>query len=404
MLTSDHVLTRRRGDRLHLFELRPEQRQRALVIAAVYCDAAETCVGVTRAEFEQCCAEVDIHPDDRRLAAGLHKLVTDRCSFAMRADVDPPELRRVLFQRAAAWRRELPATERLDRDSVLAEAGKALDLDTADLGHRLFCDLKSAHLLTEFRSIDAENLLAAWQLGQGQAVLLKSVRVQVEVRSAVPSTLRTLFHKLKFLRLLFVLEALDDGGYRLEIDGPFSLFRSVTKYGLQLAILVPTLDQCCAWQLDAEVIWGRDKRRLQFHLEGGDRDVDPPPLRLADEIATLVARFDKLGTAWRVEPSTQVLHLPGAGLCVPDLLFTHGVTGREVHLEVMGYWSRDAVWRRVELVEAGLPDRILFAVSDRLRVSEKVLDADRPGSLYVYKGVMSAREIAGRLDLLAALP
>jgi predicted nuclease of restriction endonuclease-like RecB superfamily len=96
------------------------------------------------------------------------------------------------------------------------------------------------------------------------------------------------------------------------------------------------------------------------------------------------------------------LDLPGIGLCVPDLTFTHAATDRRVYLEVMGYWSRDAVWRRVEMVEAGLPHTVIFAVSSRLRVSEEALGDDLPGQLYVYKGVMSARAIAERLDAAVA--
>jgi hypothetical protein len=66
----------------------------------------------------------------------------------------------------------------------------------------------------------------------------------------------------------------------------------------------------------------------------------------------------------------------------------------------MGYWSRAAVWKRVELVHAGLAERILFAVSAKLRVSEEVLGDDLPGALYVYKHAMSARAVAERLDRL----
>jgi hypothetical protein len=50
-----------------------------------------------------------------------------------------------------------------------------------------------------------------------------------------------------------------------------------------------------------------------------------------------------------------------------------------VYLEVMGYWSRAAVWKRVELVQAGLAERVLFAVSSRLSVSEEVLDGRPAG-------------------------
>ena len=97
-----------------------------------------------------------------------------------------------------------------------------------------------------------------------------------------------------------------------------------------------------------------------------------------------------------------MIDLPGVGLCVPDLAFTHRDTGEMVLLEVMGFWSRDAVWKRVELVEAGLPQKILFAVSSRLRVSEAVLEDDAPGALYVYKGAMSAAQIEKKLDALVA--
>ena len=51
-------------------------------------------------------------------------------------------------------------------------------------------------------------------------------------------------------------------------------------------------------------------------------------------------------------------------------------------------------------MNAGLPQPIVFAVSSRLRVSEEVLDADLPGQLYVYKGVISARAVEQRLDAI----
>ena len=71
---------------------------------------------------------------------------------------------------------------------------------------------------------------------------------------------------------------------------------------------------------------------------------------------------------------------------------------------MLGFWSRDAVWKRVELVQAGFAHRIVFAVGQQLRVSEAALDAELPGALYVYKRTMSARAILERVDALAAIP
>ena len=86
---------------------------------------------------------------------------------------------------------------------------------------------------------------------------------------------------------------------------------------------------------------------------------------------------------------------------MPDLLFEHGETGECVFLEVLGFWSRAAVWRRVELMQGGLDERILFAVSKHLRVSADVLGDELPGALYVYKRKLHAKTILERIEQLA---
>ena len=88
--------------------------------------------------------------------------------------------------------------------------------------------------------------------------------------------------------------------------------------------------------------------------EGEPQGTAAAAARLPDEVARLRDRFRTMKTAWTAEPAHALLDLPGAGLCVPDLVFTHADTGRRVYFEALGYWSREAVWRRVELVEAGL--------------------------------------------------
>jgi len=69
-----------------------------------------------------------------------------------------------------------------------------------------------------------------------------------------------------------------------------------------------------------------------------------------------------------------------------------------VFVEILGFWSRDAVWKRVELVEKGLAPPIVFCVSARLRVSEQVLPEDASGALYVYKGAIVPRALAAKCE------
>ena len=400
MLTTDLVRVRRRAGRISASPLRRAERERLLEVAGGYAAAARAGVGRTRGEFESACDGVPSAATDYKLVKGLRKLVRDRCTFEVRDDVDPPALRRAVFAQAATARRELDGNAAFEPDAVIAAVAARIDLAADDVPDALFADLKANHVLTAFDAIDGPALVEAYELAQQQAILLRAVRVALTFRRPDPGGLRLFFRRLKFHRLLYRATRLPDDARRVEIDGPFSLFQSVTTYGLQLAMLLPVLPACGpGWELEADIRWGSDRQPLEFRLEGEPTaKTGGDDLRLPDEVARLRDQFDRMRTPWKVAVAHDLLDLPGVGLCVPDLVFTHDASGRRVYLEVLGYWSREAVWRRVDLVEAGLPHPIVFAVSRRLRVSEEVLDEDLPGRLYVYKGVMSARAVEELLD------
>lgn len=401
MLTSDLVRVRRKGDELTTRPLPPKAREAALQIGARYLELTEMGVGRTRQAWERALASVQVHARDRKLAAGLRKLVEDRCSFEPDPGVPPAELRVEVFRLASTRRQALSAGEAFDRDAVLAEVAVTRGLTGEDLDRRLYSDLKRFRRLHVFDPLTAEELVDRYERGQAQAVLLKATRVVVTLHATQPAALRRLFHKLKFLRLLHTIERLPEGEHRLVLDGPLSLFGPSTKYGLKLALLLPALERTGAFTLDADVLWGKARDRCTFHLERAGHDGQAGDDSTArDEITTLQERLKKLDTGWSVRRSTRILELPGVGLCVPDLVFTRD--GRRVYLELMGWWSRDAVWKRVDLVEGGLKDRVLFCVSSRLRVSEQALGDEHPGSLYVFKGVMGARQVLAKIEELAA--
>ena len=400
MLTTDLVRVRRRGGRIEARRPGRAARERLLAAAEGYVAAARAGVGRPRAAFEAACDDVQCEPTDYKLLQGLRKLVRDRCDFETPGDVDAPALRRAVFARAAAARRALDDGDSFERDAVVAAAAAECGLPARDVPEALFADLKEHQVLARFDAIGGPALVAAYETAQHQAILLRAVRVVVTFERPDPGGFRLFFRRLKFHRLLYVATRPADGVCRVEIDGPFSLFRSVTAYGLQLALLLPALHACgCRWELDAEILWGPERQALEFHLEGEpETDAAGEDPRLPDEVARLRDRFRRMKTLWKVGVAHELLDVPGFGLCVPDLVFIHTETGHRVHFEVLGFWSREAVWRRVELVEAGLSQPIVFAVSRRLRVSEEVLDENLPGQLYVYAGAISARAIEERLE------
>jgi len=415
LLGADRVHARRKGSELRLVRLDDRARDRALHIAERLLTTLQAQSGGTREEVEEAIRDVsatfDGGPTDRRMVDGLWKLLDDEATWdAVAGELEPIEVRRTVFMLATALRR----VGEFDRAAVFSRAAEVLESTAASVEAALYADLRGAQRLIAAPEWSAKTLVDRWEGAQAQAVLLRAVRIEVYVACASAGSYRALFHRLKFLRLLHEVHRLSPdekwpdekrpngktarkGGHRIVIDGPFSLFESVTKYGLKLAMVLPLLESCDAFHLIAEVRWGATRTPLTFKLDGGaagNADTPPP---LTDEVASVLTRFAALDSAWTARPAPEVLELPGVGLCVPDLLFEHK-DGTRAYLEVLGFWSRDAVFRRIELVERGLPHPIVFAVSKRLRVREDLIEDGLPGSLYVYKGTMSARVILDRLE------
>lgn len=398
MLTADHVRGRRKNGELVVRPLNDGERTRALTVAEAYVGIARASVGRRREEIVQAWSAVPVAARDKRISDGLRKLVEDDCEFDVVAPSDPVELRSAIFLRASAARQGLEGPARFERGAILEPVALEQKLSTADLERALYADLKGEQILCGVKVASATFIVRDYERGQAQAVLLRAEKVVADVLCATPAAYRGLFHELKFRRLLYRIEPRETG-YRIEIDGPYSLFESVTKYGLGLALVLPALEACDSLTLVAQIRWGKTREPLLFrHEHRNDADPLRPPTRLRDDVESLRDAFAALDTPWRVRVSTQIFDLPGVGVCVPDLVFQHEAGGESVHFEALGFWSRDAVFRRVDLVQRGLTRPMLFAVSSRLRVSEAVLDPDEPASLYVYKGTMNARAVERKLD------
>ncbi|MFZ5889802.1 MAG: DUF790 family protein [Myxococcota bacterium] len=401
MLSVEHVRVRRSGERLLLSELSAKQRLRAVELGRALSQILGESVGRTRDEVERALELVETRASERKLVDGLKKLLDDACEFAELEGSDPAALRREVFLRAARARREASLEVPFDRDAVLSASGAEHGFSAQDVEARLFADLRGAHRLVKAPFLSAEELVERYQRAQVQALLLRAASVVATVRCSSPDAYRALFHKLKFRKLLYQLEREADGAYRIRIDGPFSLFEAVAKYGLELALLLPALESCDVLELKARVLWGKQRTPLDFeHRHVTRRPVLEPAAELRDDVATLLEDFNSLGSAWRCRVAEEILELPGVGSCIPDLVFERGDGGAPIYLELMGYWSRDAVFRRVELVERGLSARVVFAASSKLRVSEEVLESDH-AALYVFRGKPSVRAIEQKLDALA---
>jgi len=398
----DLVRVRRKNGVLSLTKPSADALLRARALAEQVLLVLSGSVNETRLVVEEALNELESTPQERKLLLALRKLALDDSVFDGNTALDAQALRREVFTRAAIARKDLEFGARFERDRVLAESATALGITTEALEAGLYSDLRSAERLLKAPPYDADGLLARHARAEVQAVLLCSVRVVVDVLCATPDQYRSLFQKLKFRQLLFRMSALAGGGYRIEIDGPYSLFESVTKYGLELALILPALEACDSVKLTADLRWGKKRDPLTFSLSLTQaRTLEPSLAR--DEVQALLDAFRE-NESFRAELAQEVLDLPGIGLCVPDLCFTHQATGELILCEVLGFWNRAAVWRRIELVEQGLASKIVFVVSARLRVSEEALDGADSAALYVYKGTINPKALQRKLEQLTVAP
>lgn len=411
MLTADLVGARRRGTELRLPPTDGARRARIAALAADFGAVARAHLGEPRAAVEEALeaaaeAAQTGAPGERRLADAVRKLVCDELRFEEPAREDAVACRRDTFRRAAAARREAPAAP-FDRAAVLDAVARARGTTAAALEAGLYADRPGAQRLLAAELTAPLLIATGFEIREAQAVLLRATKIEASVRAADAALYRGLFKTLKFLRLLPIITASKDAGtsgYRIEIDGPLSLFQGGGRYGLQLALALPAIAACDAWSIEADVRWGAERRPLRFRLggsattgRGGSARDAPAP----DDLSAFITAFERLDSGWRIDREPAVLDLPGAGLCVPDLAFVRLRDGACVYFELLGFWSREAVFRRADLVRAGLPHRILFAVSKRLRVGEAILDDAPTAALYVFGRVIAAKEILARLEALA---
>lgn len=366
-------------------------------------------VGRPRGALDDALAELIGQDTDYLLHRGLAKLLEDRSEFGTDAPIAPAELRRRVFERAAE--RHPVAREGGDRlhavtrASVLESVGAELGLSLEQCERSLYADLSREQRLQKFEPIAAPALLDRYNVALAQAVLFRATALEIELPPVDPQRYRQLFRYMKFYRLLYAVRGTGATGYSMTIDGPASLFQLGAKYGVQMAEFLPALLLCDRWKLRAELLWGKERKRLSFSLESGsglrshysDRGV-----YVTEEEAHFVRRFTESVKGWSLEKRPEIIDLDGRGVLVPDFVVT-SADGREALLEIVGFWRRSYLESRCALLAEHGPPNLVLAVSQRLRASEDRLES-MPGAVVFFKDVIPVKEVLARCEEVARIP
>lgn len=357
-----------------------------------------------RGALDESMADIVGHGTDFLIWRGLAKLLLDRSEFETVSSLEPVEIRREVFSASA----ELgPVTSDEVRQKVLEQAGAALKLNAEEVEHGLYADLEARQRLTSFKSIKPQALLHRYNLALAQAVLYKATRLVVEFRDLDSNQLRYLFQMLKFHRLMHRFER-QKGGYRLEIDGPASLFSKSRKYGLQMAVFLPALLVLDRWELCAELDWkggGKSKSATPHQFLLSDKDGLVSDRRItgqwvAEEERYFEDRFAEAETDWQLERQGSIVELGDNQVIIPDYRLTHP-DGREVLLEVVGFWRLAYLERRIDLLTKSQKIPLVLVVSERLKTGRGKL-AEVPAEVVFFKGVILVNKVLEAVEAASA--
>ena len=393
MLTRDLLLFRvQRGELRPAFVSRDEP---ALVsLAEELLSVVVRGVGAQRDEVEDALDALAGAFPRPRVAKGVVKLLVDRLEF----DEAPPEisaLRMERLPRAAQVLRALPPDATVE--AYEARLQEALGAPLADVRAQLYADLPGHRRLLDFEPLTAEELLDRYNLGLAQGLLLGARRLTVRAKAPELLRVRKVLRWLKFCRLVAEVEREGDD-WSLEVEGPGTVLDLQKKYGLQLASFLTAVPVLERWSLSAEVQVGR--RRGTLELDHTDPLVSPLPSALGHvppEVATLAQGF--ADAEWQLDLTPLPRHVGATGLCVPDLLFRHKGTGREVALELFHAWHATSLSRRLEELKARPDPALLLGVDRTLAKGLSQREAlEQHPQVVLFHGFPSAKRVRERLS------
>ena len=398
MLTGDLVRVRINGKDIYPSFVKPDDPrllERAEDLCTVFHAALQQ--KGTRGGLQEAVAEIEGLDTDHKLTKGLGKVLLDRCEFAVGAELDPVELRARLFSLAASrgpLSLHAGPTGRATAADVLAALAAELGHSPDVLAASLYADRKDEQVVTAFDDLDPPGLLHRYNLALVQSVLLKASELSVTLSAPDPKRVRQLYRQLKFFGLMYRVER-DGADVTLRVDGPASLLKQSTRYGMQLATFFPSLPLLpTPWAMEAEIRWGKRGLRKQLcvssaqGLQSERRDQGAWRSRTEQFFED---RFTALDSGWELLPG-EPLDLGGQDLLVPDFTFRKG--GRTAHLDIVGYWRKGYLKKRL----AATPDNVILAVSKRL--AGEAGDAP-PKSVVTFAEIIPAGQVLARIEAVA---
>jgi len=276
-----------------------------------------------------------------------------------------------------------------DSETVFKKVSDKLRIPVEEVRKAFYATYEEEEVVEKIPDLSPVDLIREYNLSLVQALLFKAL--WLEVRFKAPGYLiKNILYMVKRFGLMYLAKKVEDG-IKLRIEGPAVLLKQTERYGTRIAKVVPLIFQADKWSIEARIKWhGRLKN---FKINSGLRYLLPKVKSVKVEFDSTVElefykRFRNLGSGWHIEREPEPL-ITGKSIMVPDFCFEKN--GRKVYLEIMGFWTREYVEKKLSKLKRLGNVNMLVALDEQLACSSLLREI--PFEVIVYRKSLSPTEV-----------
>ncbi|MEL4893951.1 DUF790 family protein [Crocosphaera sp. Alani8] len=404
MLPSELLMYRYSGDTI--IPKRLPLNGNIIDLAAEQIDCFLNCVDRTQKQLNEKLSELEGDNPNYRVKRGLAHLLKNHFStFEIVSPLEPKELRQKVFSSSAE---SLPIPQ--NRPKILEKIASLLteelkrEVLPSEIERGLYADLQENRILTSFEPPEPETLIHRYNISQIQGVFYRSNYIVINAHRNDPGEYKLLFRYLKLFQLMAYIEGDADTGFTITVDGPTSLFKPSTRYGLSLAKMIPALLHVSKWSLKTKL---QSKDSYTGGMKTSYFDLDDncglvthySRGKTYDSMLeeSFAKRWEKLKTDWKLEREVDLIPIPGS-VMIPDFRLVHP-DGRDFLLEIVGYWRPDYLRKKFYQVQNADSENIILAISERLNLDKAGVDFnDTTAKVVWFKDKLNPKAVLSLLE------
>ena len=343
---------------------------------------------------------------NHKLWKGLAKVMLDQCEFVAPVleqcpDLTAMELRKKVFLKSSSYGLASLNSQfhRKSKDDILREIGDELGCEGHEIEAFLYADHKEMHLLEEIPKIQtATELIQRYNLVAYQSLLLYASSMRIKLFDIAPKWLRYIFRRLKFNRLMFQVWQ-HPTHIELLIDGPQSVLKQSSKYGLQFAMFLPVLPLLPGtWHLQAEILWGQKRKVRKQMMITSEQSLyshyEARGVWKSNAEEWFEQRFLEKERGW-VLAQGKMLNLGEQQVLIPDFAFKKSEDGQDIaYLDIIGFWRRNYL----DQVIKKAPKNVIFAVSKKYAADAKNLPNTLQERIVFFSEVISVTSVLEKIE------